>query len=134
MLREEHNIRHCHITVDWVSKDLDQYKKFLGSSLIYFNPTLESPMPRSRTEAFLSGCAVVTLDNHNVGDYFKDGESVVFAKNNPRDCVEKIKDLFYDYEKAVKIGKAGQEIARREFAGDKFRAQWEDKIVRTLGL
>lgn len=134
VLQEEHNIQHCHIMQDFVANSWDHYRKFLGSSLIYFNPTKESPMPRSRTEAFFSGACVVTLDNHDISDYFVDGESVVFVKNNPRDCVEKIVDLFFDPEKAVRIGQAGKKIAQEQFSGERFRAQWVDKIARTLSL
>ncbi|MFH2018664.1 MAG: hypothetical protein ABII98_01600, partial [bacterium] len=43
----EEGIEHCHISVDWEAKTWDEYRDFLGRSLIYINPTKESPMPRS---------------------------------------------------------------------------------------
>ncbi len=56
----ERDIYHCHITVDWRAKDWEEYRVLLGRSLIYLNPTKESPMPRARTEAMFSGCCVLT--------------------------------------------------------------------------
>jgi glycosyltransferase involved in cell wall biosynthesis len=77
---------------------------------------------------------VVTLDNHDIGEYLEDGVSAVFAKNNPKDCVDKIVDLFYDYQKAVRIGQAGKEAARKHFSPENFQAQWTALLTKRLGL
>ena len=61
---EDYGIRHTWISHpgSWIIHDsnifsqrggFDAYRDYLGRSMIYFNPTRESPMPRSRTEAFL---------------------------------------------------------------------------------
>lgn len=134
LLNEKHHIRHCHITVDMKPRSFEEYRRFLGSSLIYFNPTLESPMPRARTEALLSGACVVTLNNHDIGEYLEDGVSAVFVKNNPYDCVEKLAELFYDYPRAIEIGKRGREVAQKHFSKENFQKQWESLLVKTLHL
>jgi len=68
----ERGIRHVHIMSDIVFADPEDYKEFLGRSLLYFNPTWQSPMPRSRSEAMLSGCCVITTFNQDE-DTFIDG-------------------------------------------------------------
>lgn len=45
------------------------YKDYIGRSLIYINPTKESPMPRSRTEAMLSGCCVLSTPYHDADKF-----------------------------------------------------------------
>lgn len=134
ILRTDHNIRHCHISLDFKPQNWDELRRFVGSSLIYFNPTLESPMPRSRTEAMLSGAAIVTLPNHDIAKYLVDGESAVFVKNNPQDCVEKIVELFYDYKRCIKLGKAARKVAMEHFSMEAYQAQWTDYLVKTLSL
>lgn len=133
-LRNDHNIRHRHIPVDVAPKSFDEYRRFLGSSLIYFNPTSESPMPRSRTEAMLSGACVATVNNHDIGDYIEDGVTGVFVKNNPKDCIDKLVELFYNYEKTLKIGQAGKAMARATFTEENFQKQWTELLTKRLGL
>ena len=58
---KERGIAHVWVGSDWISNGFDDYRDFIARSLVYFNPTLESPMPRSRTEAMLSGMCTVTL-------------------------------------------------------------------------
>jgi glycosyltransferase involved in cell wall biosynthesis len=134
LLRTEHDIKMCHVGVDWQAKSWDDYKRFIGSSLIYFNPTLESPMPRARTEAMLSGACVVTLKNHDIDNYIEDGVSGYFVKNNPHSVVKKLVELFEDYETAIKVGQAGKQVALQHFTNDKFVEQWTEMISDTLGL
>ena len=66
---EEKGIHHCHITVDAQFKNWTEYRNFLGRSLVYLNPTKESPMPRARTEAMLClkpESKVIMADNLSV--------------------------------------------------------------------
>lgn len=133
-LRNDHNIRHCHIPVDIKPRNFEEYRRLVGTSLIYFNPTLESPMPRARTEAMLTGACVVTLNNHDIGDYVEDGVSAFFVKNNPKDCIDKLVELFYDYKTAMRVGQAGKAAAMEHFSVEKFQAQWTRLLTNRLGL
>ena len=52
----------------------------------YFNPTLHSPMPRSRGEAMLCGLATVNADSHDVNQFIQNGVNGFYAprlKNSP---------------------------------------------------
>jgi len=128
-LLSEKNIEHCHITSDVEFKTTEEYKKFLGRSLVYFNPTRESPMPRSRTEAMLSGCCVVSRSGQDVEDFIVTGENgVIIPTRNPTLIVEIIEGLIYDYKKAIAIGQKGKQTAKETFSIDKFHKSWETII------
>ena len=62
----------------WVGVDIkfnsfDEYRDYLGRSLVYFNPTWQSPRPRARTEAMLSGACIVTTPYQDADLFIKDG-------------------------------------------------------------
>lgn len=131
---KERGIPHCWITVDWIAKDFDDYRNFLGRSLIYFNPTLESPMPRSRTEAMLSGCCVITLPNHGAETFIQNGINGFTVPNNPMACVELIEGLLKGglYKQCVEIGQRGKETARQLFSKDRYQQDWINLITKVL--
>jgi len=120
----EKDIMHCHITVDVQFKSFDEYRDFLGRSLIYFNPTKESPMPRSRTEAMLSGCCVVTTFNQDSELFMKDGVNGFKAIRNPDYVVTLIEGLIKNYQKAIEVGQEGKKTALELFSKDRFESQW----------
>jgi len=120
----------------------DDYRNYLGRSLVYFNPTWQSPRPRSRTEAMFSGCCVVTTRYHDADTFIEDGVNGFLTSkfpiadprvmDNPRATVDLLKRLVFDEpELAVKIGQAGKKTALKEFTHDKFEAQWA-KFLREV--
>lgn len=121
---EERDIQHCHITVDYEPKTFDQYRNFLGRSLLYINPTRESPMPRSRTEAMLSGCCVLTTPNQDADKYIKDGVNGFIIPRNPQYVVELVSKLLNDYGTAVRIGQAGKQTAITAFDINRYQNDW----------
>lgn len=129
---EERGIAHCHITVDWQARDWEDYKDFLGRSLIYLNPTMDSPMPRARTEAMLSGCCVLTTPHQDADTYFKDGVNGFIIPRNPTEVCDKIEYLMNHYEEAVAIGQAGKQTAIDLFSVEKYQAQWKALIEQVL--
>ena len=88
----ERNIAHCHITVDVKFKDFKEYSTFLGSSLIYFNPTRESCMPRARTEAMLSGACVLTTKYQDADSFIENGVNGFIIPQNPEKVINLIND------------------------------------------
>ena len=50
----------------YANAKFDNYVRALGEYSIYFNPTIRSPMPRTRGEAMMCGLAIVTTKNHDV--------------------------------------------------------------------
>lgn len=130
---KEKGIPHCWIQVDWLAESFDDYRNFIGRSLIYFNPTLESPMPRSRTEAMLSGCCVLTLPNHGAEKFIQHGVSGIHVPNNPTVIADLIEELINNhYQQCIEIGQRGKEVARQLFHKDRFQAEWLQLIESVL--
>lgn len=122
----ERDIQHCHITVDFDAKSWDDYRNFLGRSLVYFNPTKESPMPRSRTEAMLSGCCVVTTPSQDADSFMQEGVNGFLVPRNPQYTVGLIENLLNNYERAIAIGQQGKKTAMELFSWDRFAKDWEE--------
>lgn len=127
---------------DHKCKSFDDYRDYLGRSLVYLNPTWQSPRPRSRTEAMLSGCCVVTTPYHDADTFIENGVNGFLTSNikdprimdNPVFTAKLIKRLVLDEpELALKIGQAGKKTAIDLFSFEKFEAQWEE-VLREVGV
>lgn len=141
-LRLTHGINLVHCPVNWIAERdekhinyFDAYREALGRSLIYFNPTGDSPMPRSRTEAMFSGCCMVTTKNHGIENIIEDGVSGFFVEQDPFKTSALINDLIHNrFNEAVEIGKRGREAAIKKLGIKRFQADWEtylrDKVLK----
>ncbi len=136
VLRDEYGI-----SLQWINtpkcfgaKSIKDYKEFLAKSLIYFNPTFASPMPRSRTEAMLSGCCVVTTPQHGASGFIKDGENGFLVPHNNAILTAKlIATLMNDnFKQAVEIGKRGRETALKIFDYKRYRDDWIELISKAV--
>lgn len=125
-------IVHCHITVDWRSESWDDYRNFIGSSLVYFNPTRESPMPRSRTEAMLSGCCVITTPHQDAADFIEDGVNGYLCRRDPQHVVELVQKCFANYKETIAIGQRGKETAKKLFSVERYQKEWYDLMCKTV--
>jgi hypothetical protein len=112
----------------------DNYRDFLGRSLVYFNPTFGSPMPRTRTEAMLSGCCIVTTKEHDAENFIEDGVNGFITKHNPEIAAKIIVDAIRDYKNTVEIGKRGRETAIKLFNKERYQKEWLDLINKTLKI
>jgi len=137
---DDRGIKHCHITVDWRNSMLDwkgqygwdNYRDFIGRSLIYFNPTSESPMPRSRTEAMLSGCCVVSTPYHDADTFIKSGENGILVGRNPEKTADIIQGLLEDYQIALELGQAGKKTAQELFGIERFTSKWRKLLENVI--
>lgn len=101
--------------------DWQEYREYIGKSLLYINMTKDSPMPRSRTEAMFSGCCVLTSKYHNADEFIEHGKNGFIVPDNPYSYAEAIAQLInYNYKEAVEIGKAGRETAKKVFSLDAY--------------
>jgi hypothetical protein len=122
-----------HIGQDIRFKSYEEYRKYLAESLICFNPTRHSPMPRSRTEAMLSGCVVVSTPYHDWDEYIINGKNgFLISGDNVEEAVEVLKYLRRNPEKAAKIGLEGRKTAMYYFSPERFRKDWEELIKQVL--
>ena len=129
---KERDIFHCHITVDALFKDWDGYREFLGRSLVYFNPTRESPMPRARTEAMFSGCCIVTTPHQDASDFIEDKKNGFLIRRNPEDVADLIVKLIFDYKNTIKVGQEGKKTAIELFDGDRYRQDWRNLLEKVI--
>ncbi len=134
------------------------YRDYISRSLVYFNPTRESPMPRSRTEAMLSGVCVLTTAYQDedkfinfdsrpiwancdgVFDYIETIDQYLFEKingiivpDNPLAVAALINHLINKrYKQAVKIGKNGKKTAEMLFNKQRYDSEWVKLIEETI--
>ncbi len=128
----ERGLEHCHISVDVSFKNFDDYREFLGRSLVYFNPTRESPMPRSRTEAMLSGCCVITTPHQDADTFIEDGVNGFITIRNPKVAADLIEKRLRNYEESIEIGQRGKETAIKLFSQERYNEDWRLLINKTL--
>lgn len=128
----EVGINHCHIMVDYLAKSWDEYRNFIGRSLVYFNPTRESPMPRSRTEAMFSGCCIITTRGQDADDFIEDGVNGFLIPRNPEAAVEKIKWCLENYDQTVEMGKNARKTAEKLFNRERYREDWRALLSKVL--
>lgn len=71
---DEFGVPFCWIGGDRKAFDnFDDYRDYLARSLVFFFPGYQSPRPRSRTEAMLSGCCIVTTPYHDADTFIVSG-------------------------------------------------------------
>jgi len=104
----------------------ENYQKFLGQSLVYFDGTFRTPMNRGRTEAMLSGCCVVQVEGaHDLERFAEDGKNMIIVPNDVDKIIETIDDLLENrYEEAVEIGKNARATAIKYFNRKQYRESW----------
>jgi hypothetical protein len=132
----------------WVGSDVkfddfDSYREFIGRSLVYFNPTWQSPRPRARTEAMLSGACCVTTPYQDADSYIEDGvNGFLTSKVKPTDprvmdspeyTAKLIKRLVMDDpHEALKVGQAGKQTCKELFNLERFQEQWQNLLNKIL--
>jgi len=99
---------------------------------IYFNPTLHSPMPRSRGEAMLCGLATVNADSHDANLFLENGVNG-FISSSAEELAAQLGQLIARPDLARRIGCASRETAIRIFHIDRYLADWRQLIRDTLG-
>jgi glycosyltransferase involved in cell wall biosynthesis len=126
------DIVHCQIGVDYIPTDWRDYRTFLGQSLIYFNPTFASPMPRSRTEAMLSGCCVITTPHQDAASFIDHGNNGFLVNRDPEQVAGLIESLIKDPYRAASIGQEGKATAQRLFSWQRFATDWNSLLGRVV--
>lgn len=111
----------------------DEYRDYLGKSLLYFDFSLHTPMNRARTEAMLSGCCVITAKSHDVERFIKSRENGFIIPNNPHSASKLIEELVNDYDRSIKVGQRGRQTAQKLFSLDRYHNDWMDLIKKVLG-
>jgi glycosyltransferase involved in cell wall biosynthesis len=132
------------VGVDRKFSNFNDYRDYLGRSLVFFNPTWQSPRPRARTEAMLSGACIVTTPYHDANTFIEDGVNGFLTgkggvkdpriMDNPRYAADLIKRLVLDEpELAMKVGQEGKKTAIKLFNTENFTKQWGE-VLKEIGV
>ena len=116
---------------DYAAARFRNYVDEIRKYSIYFNSTIRSPMPRSRGEAMTCGLATVSLKNHDVDMFIKNGTNG-FYSDDFQELQSYLLYLVKNPEKARKIGKEGRNTAMNIFNHDRYLASWEDTINQLI--
>jgi len=112
---------HPNVNISFYDDNWTQYREFIGSSLIAIFPFLDSPMPRSRTEAMLSGCTVISSRHHNASEFIEHGVDGFIAPDNPLSYSEAIHELINGcYKESIEIGQRAKNKAKKLFSIDRY--------------
>jgi len=116
--------------------NFDDYKTFLGRSLIYLDVSFRTPMNRARTEAMLSGACVVQVKNaHDLERFAEDRKNIILIDNSPEMIADVLVDLIENkYEETCIIGQAGKTTAKEKFNRERYRQDWIRLITDKLGI
>lgn len=115
------DIMHIGVNIKFEEDNWTQYRNFIGSSLINISPYKDSPMPRSRTEAMLSGACVLSSKYHGASDFIEHGIDGFIVPDNPLSYANAIYHLLNDnYREAVAIGQKGKAKAQRLFDNERY--------------
>ena len=114
-------LQYAKLNVD-VGRTPEEYKRYLGKSLLYIDTSFRTPMNRARTEAFLSGCCVIQVDGaHDLDRWALPGENIVLVPDNPEAIARTISYYLHDgYQEALAIGHKGTAMAFREFSPKRY--------------
>lgn len=99
------------------------YVDELRKHLVYLNPTLRSPMPRTRTEAMLCGLISVSMQNHDV-EMFIDNEKNGFFSQDPGLLRDYILYCRNNPGPARRIAELSRKTALSVFSLDRFLGCW----------
>jgi glycosyltransferase involved in cell wall biosynthesis len=81
---------------------------------LYFNPTNNSAMPRSRGEAAMCGMPIVSTDNFDIGRYFKNRKNAILS-NEKSEIINGIRLLQKNESARCDFGQAAREVAIKNF-------------------
>jgi glycosyltransferase involved in cell wall biosynthesis len=124
-LYERYAIKLFQFSVDYKPQNWDEYRDFLGRSLIHFYPGYDSPMPRGRTEAMLSGCCSVTTKHHGADKFTITGFNGFVVPDNPLTISDLIAKLMYEeFKYAEDVGRMGKLTAQKIFRVDRYLDTW----------
>lgn len=87
------------------------YRSALREYSIYFNPTVRSPMPRSRGEAMMSGLVTVNYQSHDVDLFIQNGVNGFYSTSIEELC-EYLQFLVDNPDSMKKMGEKSRETAQ----------------------
>lgn len=110
-------------TQDWAISKYQNYVREVGKFSVYFNPTLRSPMPRTRGEAMMAGLISVSMQNHDVDMFIRNGFNGFYSQN-PEELSEYLVYLHENPGVGEEMGKQARLTAMDVFNQDRYLSEW----------
>ena len=117
-------------TQEWAVAKFRSYTSYIGEFAVYLNPTVHSPMPRSRGEAMMTGTIPVTLRNHDVDMFIQNGVNGFYG-DTAEELAKYITWLMKNEKQRDTINKNARRTAMDLFNIDRYLAEW-GKLIATL--
>ncbi len=114
---------------DWAVAKFQNYVAALGEYSIYFNPTIRSPMPRTRGEAMMSGLVSVSLHNYDVDQFIANGVNGFYA-DTAEELAEYLKYLTRNPWSRQRMGLVSRRTALDLFNLDRYLASWSTLLAQ----
>jgi glycosyltransferase involved in cell wall biosynthesis len=121
---EEPDYPNCRLGNEYARAKFRNYVDAIREYSIYFNPTLRSPMPRSRGEAMMCGLVSVSARNHDVDQYIVNGRNGFHAET-PEEARDYLLYLVNHPEACARMGHASRQTALDVFNHDRFMSEWQ---------
>lgn len=119
-------------TAAWACAKYQNYVREVGRYKTYLNTTLRSPMPRSRGEAMMAGLVSVSMRNHDVDLFIKNGANGFYG-DSPVELAEQLVWLATHPVQAEAMRRASRRTAMQIFNQDHYLAQWSALLKRIVG-
>lgn len=111
-----------HIPVDHVPSDWNELREIVGRALLFISQQFDSPMSRSRTEAMLSGCCILSSKHDDAELFIENGKNGFIVPDNPLSYAELIYQLInFNYKDAIEIGQRGKQTAIKYFNPERYQ-------------
>jgi glycosyltransferase involved in cell wall biosynthesis len=108
------------------------YRESIRKYSVYFNPTIRSPMPRSRGEAMMSGLVTVSSANHDVQLFIKNGWNG-FYSDSADELAEYISFLMRNRAALGQMGRRSRTTAADVFNHDRYLNAWQTLMSDIIG-
>ncbi len=116
------DVMHIGVNIKFEKDNWQEYREYIGSSLINLSPYKDSPMPRSRTEAMLSGACILSSKYHGADEFIDHGEDGFIVPDNPLSYANAVYNLINgNYRNAIALGQKAKIKAQRLFDGERYR-------------
>lgn len=114
-------------TFEWAKVKYENYVRELSRYAIYINPTVRSPMPRTRGEAMMAGLVTVSLRNHDVAMFIDNGVDGFYA-DSAAEMADQIRYLMKDKDAARKMAVKSREKAIDVFNQHRYLTSWDELL------
>lgn len=119
-------------TAAWAQVKYENYVRAISGHDAYINPTIRSPMPRTRGEAMMAGVPTVSFRSHDVDMFIENGVNGFYA-DTADEMAEQVRFLLTNPSARDRIGAASRRTAMDVFNQDRYLSAWVGLLKDVVG-